>query len=918
MKNNSFGKIAMIVLAAVLLFGALVNANAKSGSDDLPPLIERELFFGDPEISTSQLSPDGKFIAFIKPYKDVRNIYVKRLDEPFDAARPITADERPVPGYFWSRDGRYVLYVQDKGGNENFHVYAVNPAAKAEAATGVPPARDLTPIEGIRAIIYDLPKKQPNKILIGLNDRDAAYHDIYRIDITSGERELLIENTEKIGFYVYDLEGNVRLGYRQLPDGGAELLRIDGDEMTQVYTTNFEESAFPIRFHKDGKRVYLTSDKGDDVDLSRLILFNPQTGEEQVVESDPEGQVDFGSAVFDNETDELIATVYVGDRVRIYPKDDQTKRDLEVLRKKLPKGELNMQSSTDDMRYHLVSVSRDVDPGSVYLYDRKTGEVTLQYRSRPELPSEHLAFMKPIRYKARDGLEIPAYLTLPRGVDAKNLPTVIFPHGGPWARYSWGYESFAQFLANRGYAVLQMNFRGSAGYGKKFLNAGNKEWGFGAMQHDITDGVKYLIKEGVADPRRIAIFGGSYGGYATLAGVTFTPELYAAAIPYVAPSNLITLIESFPAYWGPFIKIWHKRVGDPENPEDRADLIARSPLFKAENIRCPMLIVHGANDPRVKQSESDQLVVAMRERGLPVEYIVAPDEGHGFRAPGNRIALSAGMEKFLAKHIGGRYQQEMSDEVSDKLAALTIDVNNVTLPDNTMAKYAETAPLPERSADRIHPMELSYISIMKVGEQQMQMEVKREVAETELEGEAVWQISSDRTSQMGSASETFYVSKKSLLPLQRSAQQGPVTLDMKYTTEQIKGLMKVGAQEIPIDIKTPAPVMADGSALEVVLAALPLSSGYETAIRVFDPITQKIRPMSLKVTGQEKLDVKAGAFDTYKVEIAPLDGEPGGSVISVSANAPRCMVRSETKLPAAMGGGTVTMELQSIGELVEK
>ncbi|MGH7454618.1 MAG: S9 family peptidase, partial [bacterium] len=391
MMNKSWKAGVALVLTLVLSSVALVQAQSSQSAylSKLPPLIDRQLFFGDPEISGSQLSPDGKFISFIKPYKNVRNIYVKGVEEPFEKAKPVTADTRPVPGYFWSQDSRYVLYAQDKGGNENFHVYVVNPATAPEAATGVPPARDLTPMENVRAVIYALPKNKPGEIIIGLNDRDATYHDVYRINLDTGAKELLIKNTEKVGAYIYDLDGNVRLAYRQLPDGGSEILRIDGDKLTQIYTVTFEESAFPVQFHKDGKRFYMTTDKGENADISRLALFDPQTGKEELVEADPEGQVDFGSAVFSQDTDELIATVYVGDRVRIYPKTVQAKKDLELLRKKLPEGELNIQSSTRDMRFHIVSVGRDVDPGSVYLYDRQSGETKLLYRSRPNLPSEH-------------------------------------------------------------------------------------------------------------------------------------------------------------------------------------------------------------------------------------------------------------------------------------------------------------------------------------------------------------------------------------------------------------------------------------------------------------------------------------------------------------------------------------------------
>jgi dipeptidyl aminopeptidase/acylaminoacyl peptidase len=684
-----------LLLAPILWLAGCSDGDSNRGSSsidlaqedtgEMPPLLDRELFFGDPEISGSNLSPDGRYVSFLKPYRDVRNVWIKGIDEPFSAARPLTADDRPVPGYFWSRDSRYVLYVQDKGGNEDFHVYSVDPDAAAVAETGVPPAVDLTPIEGVRARIYSVPKERPDVIIVGLNDRDPAYHDVYQIDIATGERKLLISNDQNVGAYVFDLSGQPRLALRQIEGGDTALLRVESDgSLVEIMRCNYEESIDPIRFTPDGRRCYLSTNMGEDVDLSRLMLLDPATGELEFVESDPERQVDFGAAIFDQRTDELILTVYVGDRQRLYPHEDAMARDLEIMRNKLPEGELFVNGITEDMNLMLVGVTRDVDPGSVYLYDRRTGEIELQYRSRPDLPSEQLAPMKAFRYKARDGLEIPAYLTLPRGKPVENLPVVVLPHGGPWARDGWGYDPYAQFLANRGYAVFQMNFRGSTGYGKHFLNAGNREWGIGAMQNDITDGVRFLVEKGWADAERIGIFGGSYGGYATLAGVTFTPELYACGIPYVAPSNLITLVESFPAYWRPWLEgSWFKRVGDPEVEADRLDMIERSPLFKADQIQCPLLVVHGANDPRVKQHESDQIVVALRSKGKDVEYIVAPDEGHGFRAPLNRKALAVAMERFLAKHLGGRLQEDVRPETADRLEMITVDVSQVEAPDNS-------------------------------------------------------------------------------------------------------------------------------------------------------------------------------------------------------------------------------------------
>lgn len=683
-------RLLFIALAALIAFSAAgcgggdsqdQTANTEKETEVAmtpAPLLDRELFFGDPEISGAQLSHDGKWMSFMKPYEGARNIWVKGADEPFEKARPVTADDRPVPGYFWSRDSKYLLYVQDKGGDENFHVWAVNPADEI-GPDGVPEARDLTPVDGVRAAIYSVPKNTPDMMIVGLNDRDPRFHDIYKVNINTGERVLMRENNDGVGAWIFDMDGNLRLAYRQLPDGGSEILRVDMKGLEQIATCTYEEELNPIRFHKDRKRCYVSTNRGD-VDLVQLMLLDVETGDWELVEKDPENEVDFGNAVFHPETEELIATAYVGDRVRVYPRNDEMQKLWDDLRKALPEGEIGVGSTTDDFSKMLTFVTSDVDPGSVYLYDVKSGKATLQYRSRPDLPSEHLAHMKPVTFTARDGMKIHGYLTLPKGLPAKNLPTVMYIHGGPWARDRWGYEPYAQFLANRGYAVMQVNYRSSSGYGKHYSNAGNREWGIGAMQHDITDAVEWLKDEGIADPEKVGIFGGSYGGYATLAGVTFTPDLYACGVPYVGPSNLLTLINSFPEYWKPFLEgSWYKKVGNPEVEADREDLIARSPLFHCDQIEAPLLVVHGANDPRVKQHESDQIVVALRQKEKDVEYIVAPDEGHGFRAPNNRKALAVAMEKFLAKHLGGRFQDEVRPETQARLDEITVDVQGVTL-----------------------------------------------------------------------------------------------------------------------------------------------------------------------------------------------------------------------------------------------
>ena len=673
--SASISALAPIQSSLPLLSPMAAIAENPPEYSSLPPLIDRELFFSDPEISGAQLSPNGQFIAFQKPLDGVVNIWVKGIDEPMEAARPVTEDANsPIMIYFWSADGRYILYAQDADGNENFRLYAVEPEVIGEAGVG---ARDFTPMENITAQIYAVPKETPNQIVIGLNDREAQVHDVYRLDLQTGDRTLLIQNDGTIAGWAVDLEGNVRLAYRQSSENGQEILKVEENgALTPIYTCSLEETCEISRFHANGQQIYLKTNR--NVDLAQLELLDATTGETELVESDPEGQVDFGGALFSPATDELVATSYVGDRVRVYPQSAEWSADLAFLQAQLPDDELSIESVTYDDKLALVGAYSDINPGSMYLFDRDARTLEKLYDAVPELPSQNLATTQPIRYQARDGVDIPAYLTLPQGVAPENLPVIVFPHGGPWGRDNWGYSPVAQFYANRGYAVLQPNFRGSAGYGKAFLNAGNQQWGTGVMQHDVTDGAQYLIEEGIADPERVGIMGFSYGGYATLAGLAFTPERYAAGASVVGPSSLITLMENIPPYWMPIQDSMSLRVGDPNDPSDRDRLESQSPLFFADSIQAPLLVVQGANDPRVLQQESDQIVKALRDLGRPVEYLVALDEGHGFRKEINALAMTAALERFFAEHLGGRYQPEMSPELEAQLEILTVDVD--TLP----------------------------------------------------------------------------------------------------------------------------------------------------------------------------------------------------------------------------------------------
>jgi len=572
--------------------------------------------------------------------------------------------------------------VKDQDGDENFNLFAVHPAAAVPAGSDAPPSRNLTALKGVRVALYSLPKHDPDIAYLGLNDRDKAWHDLYKLKISSGELTLIRKNTERISNWVFDLNNQLRLATRAAQNGDTEVLRVDPDAFTKIYSCNVFETCWPLRFQRDGKRVYMMTNKGEDVNLISLALLDPESGKTEIVESDPLKRVDSGGAVFSEVTDELAETVYVDARPRRYFQDKGFATDYKWLQGKLPGRQLDLTSRTLDERVWLVNADSDTEPGETYLFDRRTHTLAFQYKVQEKLPREALAEMKSVRYKSSDGLEIPAYLILPKGLPAKGLPTLVLPHGGPWGRDVWRFNGLAQFFANRGYAVLMPNFRGSAGYGKKFLDAGNGEWGR-KMQDDLTWGVKYLVAEGIADPKRVGILGISYGGYATLAGVTFTPDLYAAAVDIAGPSDLPSLLESIPPYWEAGRKTLYSRMADPSTPEGRALLHAESPSRYVDKIKTPLMVVQGANDPRVNNNQAEEIVIAMRDRGYPVEFLMARDEGHGYERPVNNMACFMAAETFLAKYLGGRYQEGGTQEVAQRLKEITVDPKTVVRSEST-------------------------------------------------------------------------------------------------------------------------------------------------------------------------------------------------------------------------------------------
>jgi dipeptidyl aminopeptidase/acylaminoacyl peptidase len=898
---TSFYRKSLAFVFAVLCVGlsTVASTHTAFGQSGQPPIIDRELFFGDPEISGAQISPDGKFISFVKPFKGTRNIWVKRTEEPFDAAKPITADKsRPVTQYFWSRDSKYILFAQDKAGDENYLVYAVNPAGNPAAGEDVPAARNLTNAKGVRALIFAVPRSEPDAIYIGLNDRDPAWHDLYKVKISTGERTLVRKNTERITSWVFDLKDQLRLATRSADNGDTEVLRVDDNGFTKVYSCNVFENCGPVRYHKDGQRVYFETNKGANVDLSRLELFDPATGKEELVESDPMNRVDFGNANFSEVSEDLIATSYDDERARIYWKDKAFEADYKLLKKKFPGKEIAFASGTKDERLFLIVALSDTEPGERYLFDRTAKKLTLQYRIREKLNRDYLASMTAVRYKSSDGLEIPAYLTLPKGAPAKNLPAIVLPHGGPWGRDSWGYNSIAQFLANRGYAVLMPNFRASTGYGKKFLDAGNKQWG-DKMQDDVTWGVKYLVAQGIADPKRVGIMGGSYGGYATLAGVTFTPDLYGAAVDIVGPSNLITLLETIPPYWESIRKLFYARMGDPATPEGKAQLERQSPLNHAGKIKTPLLVIQGANDPRVNKREADQIVIALRDRSYPVEYLVAPDEGHGFARPVNNMAMFATTEKFLAKYLSGRYQESMTPEVAQRLKEISVDVKTVTLP-KKMEPVAANAPKP---ATDLHAGTANYTASIAIGGQTIPLTVKRETKDDI----GAWTVTETVVTPQGEITDTSTIEKGTLVLKHRVYKQGPVVFEIDFKDNKATGSMSMNGEAKPIAVDLGGDIFGDGAGGLDAIAALPLAAGYVTTLRSMDLQKQKLELRNLKVVGVESVTVPAGTFEAYKVEITSADNEADKRTVWIAKDS-----RKVAKISAVLtqlNGAILTSEL---------
>ncbi|HPE09908.1 MAG TPA: S9 family peptidase [Saprospiraceae bacterium] len=852
------------------------------------PVIDRDLFFGNPEISSGQLSPDGKWITFMKEYEGIMNIWLKKFDEPFDKARPLTDSKRPLYGYYWTDDAKYILYVKDKDGDENINIFAVSPYEKVENGK-LPESRNLTPFKDIAAQIYATSQKNPDVIMIGINNRDKAWHDLYKLTISTGKLDLMYTNTDRITGYDFDWDDNLRVFYRTDEKGNTSFLYKKGDQLTPIYETSVTEQAYISGWNEDNSKFYLITNKGD-LNFQTLYMMDPNTQKLTFIESDPNKKVDFGSLKLDRNTRKIISTSYTADKTEYHWKNKAWEANYNFLKSKFPGREVDFQSSTLDYSKFLISVSGDRYVSEAYFFDTKTKNLIFQYTPRPKLKKleQYLAPMTPVTYPSSDGLMIPAYLTLPTGKTAKNLPTVILVHGGPKGpRDYWGYNSYVQFLANRGYAVLQPNFRASGGYGKQFLNAGDLQWGK-LMQDDVTWGVKYLIENGISDKDKIAIMGGSYGGYATLAGLAFTPDVYACGVDIVGPSNLFTLLESVPAYWESGRAFLYGMTGDPNTEAGKQRIRESSPLFHANNIVKPLLIIQGANDPRVKKAEADQIVIALRDKGKQVEYLLADDEGHGFAKPVNNMAMFTAIEKFLANILGGNYQSSMPEDVAKRLKELTVDINSVTYAPKE--EVASAASLPKIN-NTLKEGTSQYDVNFEVQGQKIPMQMTRVISrENDL-----FVVTDEATSAMGNMKDQIKYNAD-FQPVSRSISQMGQTITMTYTPGKID--VDMSGNKMSLDVK--GALLNDGPGMDILVAGLPLKEGYTLVAEMPDITTMKTKQVQLSVTGSEVIN----GVNHLKVEIASTENTADKTTLWI--NPATGDASKMTQVIPAMGNAVIT------------
>jgi dipeptidyl aminopeptidase/acylaminoacyl peptidase len=766
------GKMTLFVLLFMQFFASKSYAQAQNKAAEtstVVPLIDRELFFNYPEIRNGKLSPDGKMIAFLKASKGVMNIWVKNVNESIGKSRVLTTSDYPLSDFSWTADSKLILFAHSIWENENFNVYAVDPNESVDSISGgTPTVRNLTPLDSVSTVLYQVSRKNPDMVWVGVNNRDKKWYDLYTLEISSGTLKLIRRNKDSITRWIFDWTESPQVGIRyRSDDSAAEFLRLNKDgSSTKIFESSVLDITEPLNFSSDNQWIYVKTNKGQNQDLVKLIMVNLSSMKIVDVEEDPLHKVDLEDCIFSNASREPIFTRYTDDRIRTYFKDSSLESDFQFLQKKYPGREISLLSFSDNDSLILFSTDADDRLPQVYLYDRNQKQVSLQYIPQAGLrPYEsHFSKMQSIVYQSSDGSNISGYLTLPRGFGSKNLPVIILPHGGPWSRDRWGFNNVVQWLANRGYAVLQTNFRGSAGFGKKFLNAGNKQWGT-LMQDDITWGVNELIGRGIADPKRVGILGANFGGYAVLAGLTFTADVYAAGVDINGPSNLLLTYSSLPSSWSGARKIFLTRVGDTATNAGRNLLMKQSPMLADTSIRTPLMIVYGTNDPMVTKNENDHMVVTMRDSNRKVEYLILPGDSYPFTNISNEMASVARIENFFGKYLRGRSQESMKPETSRRLKEIQQDIANTTV--GVALPVAAMASFPTPSSD-LATGNYNYTILVEVPGRRVPLAMTRLIMSDSANN---WVVTDQITGQTGDQADEATYQKVTLKPEVRRTQQ---------------------------------------------------------------------------------------------------------------------------------------------------
>ncbi len=640
----------MVSIAALTACGGSNSEDSASMTESIAPTIELEDFFKNPERTSYQISPDGSHYSYLAPYENRRNIFVENI-ETGETKRITSQTDRDIAGYFWANNEQ-LIFMRDDGGDEFWYLVATDVSSGEEKV--------LTKADSVRTQIIDDLEDIPNEMIIGLNKRNPQVFDPYRLNLETGEMTMVAENPGNITGWMTDHDGKLRIAF--VTDGVNQSIMhraTEEDDWANVITTNFKQNVSPRFFTFDNQNIYATSNVGRDKEAA--IILDLSNGEEIEVLYENETN-DVSGLMYSRKDKKIIGASYYTDKAGRHYFDEASKARYDRLTKELEGYEVAITGYTKAEDKFMVRTYSDRSLGDYYLYDDSTDELKHLANVSPWINEDDMASMKPISYKSRDGLTIHGYLTLPKGMEnAKNLPVVVNVHGGPWARDRWGFNPEVQFLANRGYAVLQMNFRGSTSYGREFWEASFDQWGL-SMQEDVQDGALWLVEQGIADPARLAIYGGSYGGYATLQGLVKDPDFYACGVDYVGVSNLFTFMNGIPPYWKPYLEMMYEMVGDPTDAEDSTRMASTSPALNADKITAPLFVAQGANDPRVVKSESDQMVDAMKSRGIEVQYMVKDDEGHGFRNEENKFDFYRAMESFLGEHIGTVEAEEAATE----------------------------------------------------------------------------------------------------------------------------------------------------------------------------------------------------------------------------------------------------------------